>query len=154
FQDIASHMIQAPRATADLVLPNAAGRLVALVLRPAAQSSLLPRFPPWIFAAVCTTGALLPLQFCGQPEAGPLAVGLGIIPVHADHRMHGFLGGEILTFPYGLAMIRHVRCPMTSCLDKTFILCVGHWIKSKKISGEFYRERTVPCQEATLRNRH
>src|SRR5438874_8342378 len=121
-------MIQAPRTTADLVLSDAAGRLVALVLRPAAQTSLLPRFTPWIFAAICTTGALLPLQFCGQPEAGPLAVGLGIIPVHTYHSMHGFLSGEILTLPYGLAMIRHVWGPVTSRLDKTFILCVGYWI--------------------------
>src|SRR5262245_63142320 len=86
-------MVQAPWATADLVLLDAAGCLVALVLRPAAQASLLPCFTPWICAAICTTGALLPLQFCRQPEAGPLAVSLGIIPVHADHRMHGFLGG-------------------------------------------------------------
>src|SRR5689334_22592275 len=105
-------MIQAPGATADLVLPDAAGRLITLVLRPTAQTSLLPRFTPGIFAAIGTTGALLPLQLCGQSEAGPLAVGLGIIPVHTDHRVHGFLGGEMLPFPYGLAMIRHVRGAM------------------------------------------
>jgi hypothetical protein len=42
--------------------------------------------------------------------------------------MHGFLGGEMLAFPYGRAMIRDVRGAVTSGLDKTFVLGVGHWI--------------------------
>jgi hypothetical protein len=68
--------------------------------------------------------------------------------------MHGFLRGKMLTFPYGRAVIRHVGGAVTSSLDKTFILSVGHWIYGKHIRRKVYRERTFPCQEATLSNRH
>jgi hypothetical protein len=68
--------------------------------------------------------------------------------------MHGFLGGEILTFPDGRAMIRHVRGAVTSGLDETFVLGVGYWIYGQHIRREVYREGAFSCQEVTLSNLH
>jgi hypothetical protein len=68
--------------------------------------------------------------------------------------MHGFLGGEMLAFPDGRAVIRHVRGAVPSGLDETFVLDVGHGIDGKQIRREVYRKGAFPCQEVTFSNRY
>src|SRR5574337_825327 len=85
FPDISGHLVESPGTTPVRMVPNTTGRRLTPVLVPPAPTSPFPVVSPGIGPAIVPSRALLPFEFGGQVQARPLAVSLGIRPVHADH---------------------------------------------------------------------
>jgi hypothetical protein len=49
-----------------------------------------------------------------------------------------FLGRELTALPHWLAMIRYVRWPVTSGLDKPFVLRIGHRMHGQHVGWEIH----------------
>src|SRR5262249_32678192 len=86
--DVARHLIQAPRALSFRIPPHPTCVFVAAVLVVPALVRI-PFLSPRIFPAIGSPCTFFPFQLRWEPQSRPFAVGLRIVPTHADNWMIG-----------------------------------------------------------------